>query len=161
MIESLAPEHLTAVALYCVDTWKPQGNTTYCNFSVEHVARMYGCRTFTAPDGRPRLANEIADLLPSAAHWRLITSSYEDAQTLANAGRLIVAAKALPTHGHVAYLVPGKMEASGQYKGMVPRICNVGPGRWHGITTLNYGFSYSNRPKLYIYEPNNPKGKKS
>jgi len=153
MIQALAPSTLLLAAAYCIATFRPQGATTFCNFSVEHAARLYGCRDFTRPDGRPLMANEICRGIADSPNWREVTSSYEDAQTLANAGRLLVTAKALQPHGHVAWLVPGSMRSSGGYGGMVPLICNAGPEKWHGITGLSFGYSLANRPKIYIYEP--------
>jgi hypothetical protein len=148
-----SPKELQQIAKFCIDEWPPQGNATFCNFSVEHVARIFGCRDFTRFDGRPLTANEIVGKLEAGGNWRQVTTHYDDAQTLANAGHLLVAGKKLPGHGHVTWLVPGSMKRSGSYNSMVPLICNVGPAQWHGIHGLSLGYSFANRPKIFIYEP--------
>lgn len=152
---------LVQAGIFCTTNpeWKQRDITgdglpeTFCNRSVEHVARLFGCRDLTREDGRPLSANEMCRVFETSPNWRVITTSYEDAQTLANSGRLLIAWKALPVHGHVAPLVPGTMKSSGSYKALVPIIANVGPAEWHGVRMLSHGFSFPKRPKISIYEP--------
>jgi hypothetical protein len=140
---------LRQIAEYCVEApeWQQKGTTTYCNFSVEHAARCFGIRDFTKADGRPMTANEITATLEKS--WHEIPQ-FEDAQSIANCGRLVIAASKGNPHGHVCFLVPAvSMIDSATWGRKMPLCANVGPAKYTGIKGLNYAFSPKNPPKLY------------
>lgn len=141
---------------------------TYCNRFVADAAREYGYYGFSG-----KLANDIVSHLRGGAGrsegWKPVLDpapttdygsfrSYQSveerlglAQRLANTGRLVVVGFANPGGaGHVALVVPGNLEKSGDWGGMVPRIAQAGKHVSAG-EKLSEGFGADARGKLVVY----------
>ncbi len=119
---------------------------TYCNFSVWIPARVFGVNL----DGMR--ANAIYKHLKESKDWRQIDGFHlDEAHTLVNEGRLVIAAQEGWLVGHVATGCPGPKVGSGKWKCQVLRVANV--GRDNGVMGLNYAFRTF--PDLFVYEPEN------
>jgi tetratricopeptide (TPR) repeat protein len=145
---------------------------TYCNRFVADGARQYGYSGFAgrrADDilahvrsgaGRTEGWKPVLDPAPTVDYgpYRSYQSVQERlglAQRLANQGRLVVVGAAEPGgHGHVALVVPGSLEKSGDWAMMVPRIAQAGRHVSAG-ERLSLGFGADARGRLvaYVWEP--------
>lgn len=150
---TIAAARLTDLGKFCVSNpaWRASGATTHCNQSVQWALGVFGCHDF---DGQ--LANKMLQGFAVDKRFHEL-HEFADAQQLANSGRLVIAGVRLAQHGHVCFLVPdnGKtMADSASYGERVPFVANVGPEKFTGIKPLSYAFSVKNKPKLWLYEPN-------
>jgi hypothetical protein len=119
---------------------KPNQGDTYCNIATYNTAKAMNAPmdpfitqvepSKIYPKGvRPATANEMADNLASAAAagkgYRVVTR--EEAQKLANQGKLVIATQPAPKHGHVATVRPDNLyNEPAPTEGEGPVISNVG-----------------------------------
>ena len=109
---------------------------TYCNIATYQIAQAMGApmEPFTTqvsvskmyPKGtRPAMANEMADKLAHSKDYRVITA--EEAQALANQGKLVVAVQPDGKHGHVATVRPDNLYSeTAPTAGSGPVMNNIG-----------------------------------
>lgn len=155
MPQSIDPLALAALGELCVKhpafQQRTEG-TTFCNLSVATAALFYGYHGLHDAKGEPFLANQMARVLDTDPAWSDVPSWFA-AQELANEGRLVVIYNEGQPHGHVCFVVPGKMVQSSNYGGAVPLVANVGPANATKITGLNWAIAASRKPRMKVYEP--------
>jgi RHS repeat-associated protein len=79
-------------------------------------------------------ANEIYDYLTSESVTDFMeltgdNKSYENMQSMANSGQIVLGVMKKEGHGHIVMIVPGELEKSGNYKALVPQILETGGGK--------------------------------
>ncbi len=98
-----------------------KNGTTFCNIATCQIAKAMGAPmgALTNPkNGQPALANQIAaNLAKSGSGYRQV--SPQEAQQLANEGKLVIAVQPHFGHGHIATVRPGG-------SGNDPLINNIG-----------------------------------
>jgi len=121
--------------------FKPHDGITFCNQAVWFISERMGYSKF-----KPRLANEMVDLMKSSDEWSLV--AIEEAQSYANQGRLVIAGMRADHHGHVVVIRPGLAGISGRWKITVPKVVNVGSENFIG-KSVNWAFQ--EKPEVYLW----------
>lgn len=133
---------LKALCDRAVKKYTPDGDVTYCNSAVNFICVELGYKGF-----RGLVANEMVDVMRKSPDFALVTP--DDAQKLANDGRLVIAGIKEDEHGHVAVCYPGgEVTRSGKWRENAPLIANV--GKTNGVFNANWGFGLE-APKYYAW----------
>lgn len=116
-----------------IKRWPAQDGSTYCNVAVNFVASNAGLKSF-----KGLVANEIVNLIKRSADFAKVSA--EDAQKLANDGRLVIAGRMDEPHGHVACVYPGgELVNSRKWHEDAATLANVGKN--NGVMGANWCFS--------------------
>ena len=116
---------------------------------------------YSKKKGRYMLAGEIYDYVQSSSRWNLLGKGYEQealtkAQQRANQKRAVVAIyRDAAGEGHVAYIIPGKLQASGSWGLRVPNSAAFfieEPGRSYSNKGLSYSFPRNLIQSVSLYE---------
>ena len=139
-----------------------------CNvFLAKALKLLFGIADFELP-GVPDeflVANDIARYV--AAHpdqWTLLGSAssqaaLDRAQTYANLNTPVIAVYVSDPHGHVAVVLPGSLEYSGQWNLHVPNSASVflnKPHKSYVGLRLSNAFQASDLPRVKLYTRNVP-----
>jgi hypothetical protein len=122
--------------------FKPNGGITYCNQAVHFISERLGFSGF-----KGMMANQMATFLKKSKAWKQIP--FQEAQSRANDGQLVIAAVAQNPHGHVAVIRPGLMGMSGKWKMAVPKVVNIGAENFIG-KPINWAFR--DPPDVFVLE---------
>lgn len=135
-------ERLEKACRDAVERFKSDGETTYCNIALNHIAILLGYRGFVG-----LLANAIVRKLETDPDFAPV--SPEKAKELADMGELVIAGQKGEPNGHVAVVFPNRpMVTSGKWNGAkVPVVANV--GKTNAIFGANYAFV--KEPKYYAW----------
>ena len=115
-----------------VKRWTPDGETTFCNVAVNYISCAAGFSGF-----KGLLANEIINLMKKSPDFAKVSA--ENAQKLANDGRLVIAGRMDEPHGHVACVYPGgEVVNSSRWHEPAATLANV--GKINGIMGANWSF---------------------
>lgn len=153
-VENMLGEYLSCKTL--IDDRIP------CNFFVGRALnKVYGISDFdlsTDAEERYFLANEIATILEfNSEDWTLLGKA-EDRQVLnesvnyANLGKAIIAVQSKSPYGHVAVILPGEVEYSGNWKLKVPNSASFfldRPSKSYVGRELSFVFSTPEEVKIY------------
>jgi hypothetical protein len=138
-------------------------NTSPCNvFLAKALKLLFGIADFELP-GLPDeflVANDIARYV--AAHpdqWTLLGSAssqmaLDRAQTYANLNAPVIAVYVSDPHGHVAVVLPGSLQYSGQWNLHAPNSASVflnKPHKSYVGLRLSNAFQVSDLPKVKLY----------
>ena len=101
---------------------------------------------------RPAMANEIANNLKSSKSYRIVTA--QEAQALANQGRLVIGVQPNKGHGHVATVRPDNLyNETAPTGGQGPVMNNIGHlvgiHRVQGTSRGNTAFLSGSQPIYY------------
>lgn len=122
---------------------------TYCNCFVQTVAVALGCAEFSKPDGTAISANQMIDRVASSPNWVGVDAA--TAQAKANEGALVVAAYKSDPHGHVAIVIPGKLQASPTHGHELPSGANVGKKNFYGLH-IGHAFTHAQCPVYFEWK---------
>jgi hypothetical protein len=143
---------------------------TFCNVATYEIAQRMGAPmdpfiqkvpvSNTYPKGqRPAMANELADHLANSSAYRVVTA--QEAQALANQGKLVIGVQKDVHHGHVATVRPDNLYnekapniGEGPVISTVGRI--VGIHRAHADDQHKTNRAFLSGPEIY-YTPVEPK----
>lgn len=118
----------------------PKDGATFCNLAVQHICARMGFDRF-----RGMVANQMVDMLKRSLEWEKIVM--EEAQPLANEGRLVIAGIQDNPHGHVAVVRPGLEEFSRKWEKRVPKICQVGGTSYIG---KSLAWAFAAEPEIWV-----------
>ena len=134
-----------------------------CNKYIGNALQLiYQCNDFYAKEKqRYLLAGEIYDYVRSSSRWNLLGRGYEQealtqAQQQANQQRAVVAVyRSAAGEGHVAYVIPGELQASGSWGLRVPNSAAFfikEPERSYSHKGLSYSFPRNLIQSVELYE---------
>lgn len=117
---------------YAIKRWPAEGERTWCNVAVNHVACVAG---YIGLKGM--IANEIVNAIKKSVDFAKVSA--QDAQKLANDGRLVIAGRMDEPHGHVAVVFPGgELVNSSKWHEEAATVANV--GKDNGVMGSNWAF---------------------
>lgn len=120
----------------------PKDGETHCNQAVAGICDKYGYPKF-----RLLLANEMIDLMRSGPEWAPV--SIEEAQNLANQGKLVVAGRKDEPHGHVAVVRPGVPDYSPKWGCLTPKVVNIGA---ENFIDKSLSWIFREKPEVFSYK---------
>lgn len=119
------------------------GLESACNMATNYVCSRLGYDKF-----KGMVANQIVDYMKrKPEEWEEV--SLDQAQGLANEGRLVVAGEQADGHGHVCVIRPGIEEFSGKWMAKAPKAGNVGMKSAIG-KSLSWAFGGPKAPGLWV-----------
>ena len=116
---------------------------------------------YSTSKGRYMLAGEIHEHVQNSKRWSLLGKGYEQdaltkAQQRANQKKAVVAVyRDASGEGHVAYILPGDLQASGSWRLQVPNSAAFfieEPSRSYSNKGLSYSFPRSAIQSVSLYE---------
>ena len=128
----------------------PIPSQTFCNEAVQYVLARFN---YTKMAGMN--ANQMVDFMRRSSDWQAI--GMDQAQDLANAGRIIVAGAenlipvppATEPHGHVVIIRPGRPEYSAKWQTNAPKCSNVGL-RPFGKMGQSVAYAFHEIPEFWL-----------
>ena len=115
---------------------------------------------YSKENGRYMLAGEIHDYVQNSSRWVYLGKGYEQkaltkAQQQANEKKAVVAVyRNAAAEGHVAYILPGELHASGSWRLQVPNSAAYfieQPERSYSHKALSYSFPRNLIPSVSLY----------
>lgn len=135
-------QQLKDACAYAIKRWPINGDTTYCNVAVHHIAAAMGYTGF-----RGMIANDMVDHMSKSPDFAKV--SPVAAQALANDGKLVVSGIRGDAHGHVAVCYPGELFYSKKWRQDCPIIANV--GKTNGVMSASWGFEGAKEPAYFAW----------
>lgn len=126
-----------------------EDGTTYCNFAVSRIAKLWGCNEFIPDEnGDPPLANRMCDIMALSDNFQVLTA--RSAIDAAMKPSLVIAAHRYGEHGHVAIVYPSAPYFSPSLQHYVPYLANV--GKKNGISPESQDFPVADtEPTYYLF----------
>ncbi len=141
----------------------PNTGETHCNEAVFRIATELNApmAPLSGPDGEAKTANGMARALEASSEYKVVTP--EEAQNLANEGKLVIGAwdsstakvpkhHKRPKHGHVLTVTPSAGAETGIEKSNV-EVANLGPSEYTGIVKMRDAFGGDKIGKVLFYTP--------